>query len=90
MAMSLEDSLRMARACRVAGTTMVVNWPMTWSARARELTVLVDQGTAGRVLEVKYRTGHAGPLGSGVSHAGADQATAPMTAPERAVPWCIG
>jgi predicted dehydrogenase len=87
MAMSLADALRMARACRAAGTTMVINWPMTWSPGARELKALIDQGTVGRVLEVKYRTGHAGPLGSGVSHAGVDQSTTPMTHKERAATW---
>ena len=28
MAMSLSDSLRMARACQVVGTIMLVNWPL--------------------------------------------------------------
>jgi predicted dehydrogenase len=87
MAMSLSDAGRMARACRASGTTMAINWPMTWSPGARELKALIEQGTVGRVIEVKYRAGHAGPLGSGVSHAGVDQSTAPMTNTERAATW---
>lgn len=87
MAMSLSDALRMARACAAAGTTVAVNWPITWSPGARELKALIDQGTVGRVLEIKYRAGHAGPLGSGVSHAGVDRSTAPMTNTERAATW---
>ena len=35
MAMSLAHGLRMARACRAAGTTLVVNWPLTWSRLPR-------------------------------------------------------
>ena len=87
MAMSLADGLRMARACQAAGTTMVVNWPMTWSPGARTLKALIDEGLVGRVIEVKYRTGHAGPLGTGVSHAGVSQSAAPMTGPERGATW---
>ena len=32
MAGTLSDALRMARACEAAGTTLIVNWPLTWSA----------------------------------------------------------
>ena len=87
MAMSLSDSLRMARACQAAGTTMLVNWPLTWSPSARKAKELIDAGTIGRVLEVKWRSGHTGPLGPGAAHAGVSQAAAPMSGPERGATW---
>ena len=87
MAMSLQDGLRMARACRAAGTTMVINWPMTWSPAARHASELVGSGEIGQVLEVRWRGGHMGPLGTGVSHAGVEEGAAPMTGPERAATW---
>ncbi len=87
MAMSLADALRMARACQAAGTTMIVNWPMTWSPSARRCKALIDEGVIGRVLEVKARLGHNGPLGEGVGHAGVGQTAAPMTGPERGATW---
>jgi predicted dehydrogenase len=87
MAMSLSDGLRMARACRAAGTTMIVNWPLTWSPAARKAKALIDEGVIGRVLEIKWRAGHAGPLGAGVSHAGVTESAAPMTGPEKGATW---
>jgi predicted dehydrogenase len=87
MAMSLSDSLRMARACHAAGTTMIVNWPLTWSASARKAKELIDAGTIGRVLEVKWRSGHTGPLGPGAAHAGVSETAAPMSGPERGATW---
>lgn len=41
----------------------------------------------GRVLEVKCRVGHTGPLGPCAAHAGVSEAAAPMTGPERAATW---
>jgi predicted dehydrogenase len=87
MAMSLSDSLRMARACQAAGTTMLVNWPLTWSPSARKAKELIDAGTIGRVLEVKWRSGHTGPLGPGAAHAGVSESAAPMSGPERGATW---
>ncbi|MBC7237433.1 MAG: Gfo/Idh/MocA family oxidoreductase [Chloroflexi bacterium] len=87
MACSLSDALRMARACHMAGTTMIVNWPATWSPALRQAKALIDQGVIGRVLEVRYRAGHNGPLGAGVGHAGVNEAAAPMTGPEKGATW---
>ncbi|HEY3290064.1 MAG TPA: Gfo/Idh/MocA family oxidoreductase [Anaerolineae bacterium] len=87
MAASLTDALRMARACEAAGTTLLVNWPLTWSPSARKMKALIDEGAIGRVLEVKWRGGHTGPLGAGAAHAGVTQAAAPMTGPERGATW---
>ncbi len=87
MAMSLSDALRMARAVRANGTKLIVNWPLTWSPAARKAKELIDQGVIGRVLEVKWRSGHTGPLGPGAHHAGVSDTAAPMTGPERAATW---
>lgn len=87
MAASLEGALRMVRACRAAGTTLVVNWPYTWSAPGREAKRLLEEGVIGSVLEVKWRSGHTGPLGSGAAHAGVDESAAPMTGEERGATW---
>jgi len=87
MAASLADALRMARACRAASTQLLINWPLTWSPAARQAKALLDEGAIGRVLQIKWRAGHQGPLGAGVSHAGVSQGAAPMTGPERAATW---
>jgi predicted dehydrogenase len=87
MAASLQDAMRMARACRAAGTTLLVNWPVTWSPAERKIKALIDEGVIGRVLEVKWRGGHTGPLGSGAAHAGVSETAAPMTGPERGATW---
>lgn len=87
MAGSLSDGLRMVRACGAAGTTLLVNWPNTWSPAAREAKAVIDRGAIGRVLEVKYRSGHRGPLGVGVTHPGVTDRAVPMTGPERAATW---
>jgi predicted dehydrogenase len=87
MAVSYGDALRMARACQTAGTELVVNWPITWSPSTRKAKSLIEQGVIGRVLEVKWRAGHTGPLGPSVRHAGVDQTAAPMSGAERAATW---
>ncbi len=87
MAMSLAHALRMVRACQAAGTTMIINWPMTWSPSARKAKSLIEDGVIGRVLEVRVRLGHTGPLGPGAAHAGVSETAAPMTGPERAATW---
>lgn len=87
MAMSLADALRMVRACQAAETTMVINWPMTWSASARKAKALIDDGVIGQVLEVRVRLGHTGPLGTGAAHAGVSETAAPMTGAERGATW---
>lgn len=87
MAASLSDALRMARAVQAAGTELVVNWPLTWSPAARKAKALIDDGVIGRVLEVKWRAGHTGPLGPSAAHQGVDQTAEPMSGPERAATW---
>ena len=87
MAASLSDALRMVRACQAAGTTLLVNWPLTWSPSARKAKSLIEEGVIGRLLEVKWRSGHTGPLGPGAAHAGVSEQAAPMTGPERGATW---
>jgi len=87
MADTLSNALRMVRACKAAGTTMIVNWPLTWSPAAHKAKALIDEGAIGRVLEVKWRGGHTGPLGPGAAHAGVSEEAAPMTGVERGATW---
>jgi len=87
MAMSLSHALRMARAAKAAGTTLLVNWPMTWNPAARKAKQLIDEGTIGRVLEVKWRGGHTGPLGPGAKHEGVPDEAAPLSPTELGATW---
>jgi predicted dehydrogenase len=87
MAASLAGALRMVRACQAAGTTMVVNWPLTWQPGARKIKELIDAGAIGRVLEIRWRGGHSGPLGPGASHAGVSETAMPLSGPERGATW---
>jgi len=87
MAASLADALRMVRACQAAKTTMLVNWPLTWSPQSRKIKELIDNGAIGRVLEIRWRAGHTGPLGPDAAHAGVSETAAPMTGPERGATW---
>ena len=73
MAASLQDGLQMARTARAAGIELIVNWPTTWQPASHKAKQLIDSGAIGRVLTVKFRGGHLGPLGSGVSHPGGDE-----------------
>ena len=87
MAASLSDALAMVRAVRAAGTKMLINWPMTWNPAAHKAKALIDAGTIGRVLEVKARLGHTGPLGSGARHEGVAEEAAPLSATELGAVW---
>ena len=87
MASSLAHGLRMARAAQAAGTEVIVNWPTTWSPAVRKAKELLDGGAIGRVLEVKWRGGHLGPLGYGVSHPGISEGAGPMSGVERGATW---
>lgn len=87
MASSLAHGLRMARAAKASGIEVVVNWPLTWSPAARKAKALLEEGAIGRVLEVKWRGGHLGPLGYGVSHPGIKEGAGPMSGVERGATW---
>ena len=87
MAINLSDALAMVREAEETGTLLFVNWPVAWSASAYKLKELADSGVIGRILELKYRTGHSGPLGPGAKHAGVSETAQPMTGYERAQTW---
>ena len=87
MATTLADGLRMVRACVANQVKMVVNWPLTWQPAARKAQALIEEGVIGDVLEVKWRGGHTGPLGTGAAHAGVQEASQVLTGPERAATW---
>jgi len=87
MAMSLADALRMVRAAQHGRTKVIVNWPLTWEPAAHRAKQLIDKGAIGRVLEVKWRGGHTGPLGPGAAHAGVSEEAAPLSDTELAATW---
>jgi predicted dehydrogenase len=87
MARSLADALRMVRACRAAGTEMIVNWPIVWDPAAHKAKALLEAGAIGRILEVKWRGGHMGPLGSGAPQPGVRPKDAPLSPTELAATW---
>lgn len=87
MASSLAHGLRMMRAAEAAGTKLVVNWPTTWDTAIRAAQAVIESGEIGQVIEVKFRGGHRGPLGWGVSHPGVTEGAGPMTGPEKGSTW---
>ena len=87
MAASLSEALRMARVSQAAGVHLLVNWPTTWRAKTRKIKDLIDKGAIGRVLEVKFRGGHTGPLGPHNMHPGVAEETAMMSGVERGATW---
>lgn len=87
MAGNLQDAMRMARAAKSAGTTLVINWPVTWDVACRKAGALLEAGAVGRILQVKWRAGHTGPLGPGAKHAGVPDIAAPLSTAELAATW---
>jgi len=87
MAMSFDHAWRMVRACQTYGTTMMINWPLTWSPTAHKAKTLIDEGVIGRVLQMKWRAGHTGPLGPGAAHEGVSETADSMSGAERAATW---
>jgi predicted dehydrogenase len=60
---TLSEALRMARAARAHGVTLLVNWPTTWHPAIRAAKDLIDEGAIGEVWQVKWRNGASlGPL----------------------------
>lgn len=63
MAASLSDGLRMARAARGAGVSLLINWPTTWSPAVRKAMELARAGAVGEIWELKWRNGASlGPM----------------------------
>jgi predicted dehydrogenase len=61
-AASLADADRMIRAVEAAGKTLVINWPLVWSAGHQTAKRLIDEGAVGEVIEVHHYGGNRGPL----------------------------
>lgn len=61
MASDLDVADRMLVAARKAGTLLMVNWPIAWSAATNHAHRLVRDGAIGRVWQLKWRGGHCGP-----------------------------
>jgi predicted dehydrogenase len=87
MAESLASALRMVRAAKAAGVTLAVNWPSTWSPSIRKCKELLDEGVIGQPIEMKWRSGHTGPLAAGAAHQGIESSGAPLTDAERGKTW---
>ncbi len=67
MAATYQQADRMVKAAEAAGIELMVNWPLTWNPAYRRARELVAEGAIGRVIEVKHRGGHSGPLDRGAS-----------------------
>jgi predicted dehydrogenase len=87
MAASLGDAQRMLRVAASAGITVLVHWYLPFSPFMLRAKALLEAGAIGRLLEVKLRAAHAGPLAPGVKHPGPNVETVPLTGPELASTW---
>lgn len=62
--------------------TSMVNWPISWNPGLQTVKRMVDDGAIGKVIEIKTRMGHTGPLGPGAKHKIAETSE-PMTEAEK-------
>ena len=65
MASSLAHGLRMARACQAAGTTLLINWPTTWSTAIRATKQVIDDGNYRPGVGSQVAGRSPGPIGIG-------------------------
>ena len=61
MAASLAQADRMLVAASKAGTILMVNWPTAWDPTICHALALAKEGAIGRIWQLKWRGGHAGP-----------------------------
>ena len=87
MAANLSDGLKMYRSILTYGSTLMVNWPLTWNPAMHKIKSMIASGEIGQLIEIKTRMGHTGPLGPGAKHKGVTQIAAPMTDVEKARTW---
>jgi predicted dehydrogenase len=87
MSATLEQALRMVRAAEHSGIRLLVNWPMAWDGAAHRAKQLIDEGAIGRVLQIKWRGAHTGPLGPGARHMGDPGEAEPLSTKELAATW---
>jgi predicted dehydrogenase len=67
MAATLAQADAMLAAARDNDVRLVVNWPFAWWPQMQHAIRLAQDGTIGRVWNVKYRAAHAGPKELGCS-----------------------
>lgn len=82
-AASLKEADAMIKAMP-RGSTLMINWPLQWSASHRKAYELVDSGTIGDVLNVWHFGGNRGPLWHGADK---DVKTAAQVAREKPSSW---
>jgi len=87
MAISLADAQRMIEVCEKNKVVLVTNWPVAWSPAAHHLKTLVEQDTIGRLLEIKWRGGHTGPLGNAAVHPGLREKLGQISEEKLASTW---
>ena len=61
MAATLDQANRMLTAARKNKTILMVNWPTAWSRPLRTAHRLAAEGAVGRIWQITWRGGHAGP-----------------------------
>ena len=67
MAATLEQASRMLSAARQYKTLLMVNWPTAWNRPLRTTHRLCTEGAIGRIWQITWRGGHAGPDDIGCS-----------------------
>jgi predicted dehydrogenase len=87
IASSLRDAWRIVRSVEFYGISAVCHWMMPYSPAIMRAKELIDKGAIGRVLEVKMRAAHMGPLAPGVRHPGPNIECEQMTGAELASTW---
>ena len=56
MALTMENARRMYRAYKASKAQLIINWPVAWYPTFRKVKELVDEGAAGEVYRVQYRS----------------------------------
>jgi predicted dehydrogenase len=87
MASSLADAYAMVRAAESAKITALIHWYMPFCPCMRQAEKLIQEGAVGRILEVRTRVGHAGPLAPGARHPGPEIEAVPMPEEALASTW---
>ena len=67
MAATLEQASRMLTAARQHDTLLMVNWPTAWNRPLRTAHRLTQEDAIGRIWQITWRGGHAGPDDIGCS-----------------------
>ncbi len=67
MAANLEQAERMLKATRKSGIKLMVNYPTAWYPVTRHAYKLAQEGSIGRIYQVRYRAAHEGPKEIGCS-----------------------